>query len=548
MKTWQDWKIGTKLFSLFGLFLLILAGMGGIGLSLLGRVTANTTAELNNRFNITRLTNNTIANSTDNARITMQLFETTDPQEEQKLNEQNDAISHQIGVEVAEIEKSLSTPQERELFQVVTQNRIAYVTARQKAKKLLADKKRDQAMAALTGEVIPALTVYRASWVKFIDLQSEAVQHSIQQTSEAYSKGRRIAIAVFVLTLLLAGGGAIVVTRSVTRPIEQAAEHAEAIAAGDLSRKIEVTDRSETGKLLQAMHEMSSKLAAIISNVREGSAAVASAAAQVSASSTSLSQGTSEQAASVEETSASLEEMNASITQNAENSRKVEQVAEKGAHAAEDSGEAVQETVVAMKQIAAKISVIEDIAYQTNLLALNAAIEAARAGDQGRGFAVVAVEVRKLAERSQLAAKEISDLASNSVAVAERSGELLADLVPAIRKTAELVQEVAAASTEQSSGVTQINRAMSQVDSVTQRNASSAEELSSTAEELAAQSEQLQQLMTFFRVGDEKTMGHDGKKEAGVVPHFKSVKVGLGELKPVKPGNKAAEQPGFSRF
>jgi len=163
MKTWQDLKIGTKLFGLFGSFLLILAAMGGIAVIWLGHVTSETTAELNNRFNITKLTNNTIANSTDNARLTMQLFETTDPEEERKLNDENDAISHTIGAEVAEIEKSLTSPQERELFQVVAQDRTAYVTARQKAKKLLLDKKRDQAMAALTGEVIPALAVYRAS-------------------------------------------------------------------------------------------------------------------------------------------------------------------------------------------------------------------------------------------------------------------------------------------------------------------------------------------------------------------------------------------------
>jgi methyl-accepting chemotaxis protein len=548
MKTWQDWRIGTRLGFLFGSFLLVLLVMGWFGLNWLGRLNANTTTELERRFRTAKLTNDTIANSTDNARITMQLFEVTDPEQERKLNEQNDEISRQIGVAVAEIEKSLNSQQEKDLFSVVSENRTAYVAARQKAKKLLADKKRDQAMAALSGEVIPALTVYRSSWFKFIDLQSDAVQKSIRDSGDAYARGRRAALFVFVVALLVAAGGAFGITRTITVPIQKAVAHAEAIAAGDLDRTIQVTDRSETGKLLQSMHDMSMKLSAIICDVREGSSAVASAAAQVSASSQSLSQGTSEQAASVEETSASLEQMNASITQNAENSRKVEQVAEQGAQAAEESGAAVQETVGAMKQIAAKISVIEDIAYQTNLLALNAAIEAARAGDQGRGFAVVAVEVRKLAERSQLAAKEISDLASNSVAVAERSGQLLSDLVPAIRKTAELVQEVTAASTEQSSGVTQINRAMSQVDSVTQRNASSAEELSSTAEELAAQSEQLQQLMTFFRIADQRAIGHDTDAKRGVVPQFKTVKMGLGELKPSRPANKAVEEPGFSRF
>jgi methyl-accepting chemotaxis protein len=550
MKTWQDWKIGSRLGILFGSFLLVLSVLGALELNWLGRLNATTTAELQTRFNTTKLTNNTIANSTDNARLTMQLFETKDPDVERKLNDQNDAISHQISVEVAEIEKSLSSQQERDLFQTVTQNRSAYVAARQKAKTLLGQKKRDEALDALMSEVIPALTVYRASWVKFIDLQSDAVQKSIKESTEAYSRARRAALTVFVITLLLAAFGAFGVTRTITRPIQQAVAHAEAIAAGDLNRTISVSDQSETGKLLQSMSDMTTKLSAIIRDVREGSSAVASAAAQVSASSQSLSQGTSEQAASVEETSASLEQMNASITQNAENSRKVEQVAEKGAHSAAESGTAVEETVKAMKQIAAKISVIEDIAYQTNLLALNAAIEAARAGDQGRGFAVVAVEVRKLAERSQLAAKEISDLASSSVAVAERSGQLLSDLVPAIRRTAELVQEVTAASAEQSSGVTQINRAMSQVDSVTQRNASSAEELSSTAEELASQSEQLQQLMTFFHVADDKSAAEREaeKKHRQMYPPQKTVKVGLGELKPAKPLGKTVEDPGFARF
>jgi methyl-accepting chemotaxis protein len=201
--------------------------------------------------------------------------------------------------------------------------------------------------------------------------------------------------------------------------------------------------------------------------------------------------------------------MSGSIAQNAENGRQTEQMAVKGAHDAEEGGRAVSETIEAMRAIAEKISIIEEIAYQTNLLALNAAIEAARAGEHGKGFAVVATEVRKLAEKSQSAAKEISTLASSSVSVAERSGQVLKDLVPSIRKTADLVQEVAAASAEQSSGVAQVNKAMARVDQVTQRNASAAEELASTAEEMAAQAQALEQLVTFFQADEHRaTLRH----------------------------------------
>lgn len=500
MKTWKDWSIGTKLALSFGVILLCLLAIGGFCLTWLNSLNTELSASLQKRYNTVELTHRTIENSITNARITFQLFDTTDPEEEARLNQENEAISKEISSQVAEIEQGLSSDRERKLFDVVTEHRKTYVTLRQKAKTLLVDKKRAESQAVLAHEVIPALDSYRTTWGEFIDLQTAAMQQSMKESHDAYAAARRVAVILMLLTLGLAVLASVALTRSITIPIQQAVKQVQHIAAGDLTREIRVTNRSETGKLQKAMKEMSTKLAEIIRDVREGSAAVASAAAQVSASSQNLSQGTSEQAASVEEMSASLEEMNASITQNADNSRQVEQVALKGALAAEESGDAVRQTVEAMKQIAAKIGIIEEIAYQTNLLALNAAIEAARAGAQGRGFAVVAVEVRKLAERSQLAAQEIGGLAEKSVNIAERSGKLLGELVPAIKKTSELVQNVAAASTEQSSGVTQINRAMSQVDTVTQRNASSAEELSSTAEQLAAQSEQLQQLMTFFQL------------------------------------------------
>jgi methyl-accepting chemotaxis protein len=306
-------------------------------------------------------------------------------------------------------------------------------------------------------------------------------------------------LAILVVLLFFVLRGIIVPVKVVDNYLQELSEGLTR-GEGDLTKRMRIATQDELGNMGSSLNAFVETLEKVIIEVKIGAGAFASASTQVASSSSSLSQGTSEQASSVEETTSSLQQMSASISQNSENSRQMEQVASKGARDAEESGRAVHETVSAMKAITDKVNIIEEIAYQTNLLALNAAIEAARAGEHGKGFAVVAAEVRKLAERSQAAAKEISGLAANSVTVAEHSGKKLDELVPAIKKTAELVQEVAAASREQSSGVTQINTAMSQVDQVTQRNASSAEELSSTAEELASQAEALQTLMNSFRV------------------------------------------------
>ncbi len=288
--------------------------------------------------------------------------------------------------------------------------------------------------------------------------------------------------------------------RSILRPLQTAAQVADHLAQGDLTVRIDDKSTDETGQVLRAMKRMVAKLSSVVTAVNTGAQALASASGQVSATAQSLSRAASEQAAGVEETSASMEQMTASIAQNTENARVTDNMASKAAKDAVEGGEAVKATVEAMKQIAQKIVIIDDIAAQTNLLALNAAIEAARAGEHGKGFSVVAAEVRKLAERSQVAALEIGEVAGRSVELAEKAGLLLAEIVPNIRKTSDLVQEITAASAEQTSGVGQINSAVSQLNQITQQNASSSAELAVTSEVMSGQAGQLQQTMLFFKL------------------------------------------------
>ncbi|MEP7013287.1 MAG: methyl-accepting chemotaxis protein [Acidobacteriota bacterium] len=410
----------------------------------------------------------------------------------------------------------------------------------------------ERLIAADTGEAVTRdLDAMRARYVGIQQRLAAAMKRAKDGISGAFetarghqkNAGRVLVVITFVSIgcLLLLVGLSWYLVRSLVAPIRTAAKAFDRLAEGDLDIQVEVSSRDEIGQLQTALgrmiaylrsmadladgisngdlraevaprsekdslgnafKRMTENLRRTIREVRTGIRLLSAASSQVASTSQSLSNGTGDQAASVEEATSSLEEMTASIAQNASSSRQMEKMAIRGSEDAEASAAAVSETLSAMRSIAERISIVEEIAYQTNLLALNAAIEAARAGDHGRGFSVVAAEIRRLAERSQAAAKEIRGMAGSSVGVAERSGRLLVELVPAIKKTAELVQEVAAASDEQATGVEQINRAMGQVDDVAQRNASAAEQLASTAQEMAAQSESLRQELDIFRLAD----------------------------------------------
>jgi methyl-accepting chemotaxis protein len=302
-----------------------------------------------------------------------------------------------------------------------------------------------------------------------------------------------------VITLMISG----TIIKYMTKTLNRGVNIAESYASGDLTYHIDNEDldtKDEFGTLIRAIHTMGQKLRNVITNVQNGADEVASASSQISSASQIISQGANEQSAAVEELSAAIEEMTSGIQQNTENAVETEKIASKAAQSIRDIVQVSNESLESVHKIVAKINIINDIAFQTNLLALNAAVEAARAGEQGRGFAVVAAEVRKLAERSKDAATEIMALSSSTLTLSEQSGKNLINIVPNIEQTAKLVQEIAAASYEQSSGVTQINNTIQQFNNVTQQNAASSEELATSAEELAGQAGQLKETVSFFNI------------------------------------------------
>ena len=380
---------------------------------------------------------------------------------------------------------------------------------------------------------------------RLVDSVAAKVESGVADGESVAQTVKSILVIALLIGVGLAIGLGTIIARGISRPVQAGVNLAQAIASGDFSQRMNLRRNDEIGQLALALDEMAggleeaagvageiaegnlqvevtpasshdqlgnallnmvAKLRQVVGQVKVTTNHVSTGTQAMSASSEEMSQGAAEQAAAAEEASSSIEQMTANIRQNADNAMQTEKIAIQSASDAKDGGEAVAKTVSAMKEIAGKITIIEEIARQTNLLALNAAIEAARAGEHGKGFAVVAAEVRKLAERSQIAAGEINDLSSSSVEVAEQAGQLLDVIVPNIQRTAELVQEISAASREQDAGAAQIMKSIQQLDGVIQQNSASSEEMASTSEELSSQADQLEQMVAFFAL-DGKGLG-----------------------------------------
>ena len=504
----NNMKIGVRLGLGFGVVFLLLVAITTMAVSSLGKVNDN--LEKIVRLNYAKIklaadaqkTLRTVCDDVQN----MLIRDRSSLKDLTATIEKNRADYRDL---VAKLDKLETSDKGKDLMAQVSTNIANAKQANTRVEELCFAGKTAEAINVYNKEAAPLVEKIFVPFAELVKYQEDQMATSYAEAGKLYQSTRIMTFAVAIFALLFGMVISYLITRSITGPLREAVMVSNRLAEGDLSVSVVASGRDEAGLLLTAMQNMMGKLREIVGEVKNAAANVTSGSQELSSSAEEMSQGASEQAAAAEEASASMEQMTSNIRQNADNALQTEKIAVKSAEAALEGGKAVDETVMAMKDIAKKISIIEEIARQTNLLALNAAIEAARAGEHGKGFAVVASEVRKLAERSQKAAAEISSLSASSVEVAEKAGHLLGMMVPDIQKTAELVQEINAASREQDLGAEQINKAIQQLDQVIQQNASASEEMASTSEELSSQAEQLYNAVAYFRL-DEKDNGRHG--------------------------------------